>query len=65
MTENNHQRQLIQWVKTQPWGQFLYHIPNETVGGRGWMVRNRQMGVRKGVPDAAHHQLQPEQVRGH
>ena len=51
MTENDHQRQLVQWAKTQPWGQFLYHIPNETVSGRGWMTRNRQLGVRKGVPD--------------
>ena len=50
-SENWHQRQLIQWVKQYPWGQFLFHIPNETTGGRGWIVRNSQMGCRKGVPD--------------
>ena len=50
-SENWHQRQLIQWVKQFPWGQFLFHIPNETTGGQGWIVRNSQMGCRKGVPD--------------
>ena len=50
-SENWHQRQLIQWVKQYPWGPFLFHIPNETTGGRGWIVRNSQMGCRKGVPD--------------
>ena len=50
-SENWHQKQLIQWVKQFPWGQFLFHIPNETTGGRGWIVRNSQMGCRKGVPD--------------
>ena len=50
-SENWHQRQLIQWVKQYPWGQFLFHIPNETTGGQGWIVRNSQMGCRKGVPD--------------
>ena len=46
-----HQKQLIQWCKQFSWGQFLYHVPNESVGGYGWTVRNRQMGMRKGVPD--------------
>lgn len=50
-SENWHQKQLIQWVKRFPWGQFLFHIPNETTGGRGWIVRNSQMGCRNGVPD--------------
>ena len=51
MTENNEQRQLIQWARTMPELQYLFHIPNESVGGQGWIVRNRQLGVRKGVPD--------------
>ena len=55
MTEDHnetwHQRQLIQWCRQFPWGQFLFHIPNESVGGQGWIVRNRQMGCRRGVPD--------------
>lgn len=46
-----HQKQLVQWCKQFSWGQFLYHVPNESVGGYGWMIRNRQMGMRKGVPD--------------
>lgn len=50
-SESWHQRQLVQWVKQYPWGQFLFHIPNETVGGRGWIVRLKQMGCRSGVPD--------------
>lgn len=45
------QRQLIQWARTKPWGGLLFHIPNETVGGMAWVVRNRQLGCRKGVPD--------------
>lgn len=49
--ESWHQRQLIQWCRQYEWGQYLYHIPNETTGGQGWVVRNRQMGCRKGVPD--------------
>lgn len=51
MTETDEQRQLIQYARSKPWGQFLFHIPNESVGGMGWTVRNRQMGMRKGVPD--------------
>lgn len=51
MSESFEQKQLIQWCRTQPWGQYLFHIPNESVGGQGWIVRNRQMGCRKGVPD--------------
>lgn len=51
MTESQEQRQLIQWCRTDPRYQYLFHIPNETVGGQGWLVRNRQMGVKAGVPD--------------
>lgn len=51
MTETDEQRQLIQWCRDKPWGQFLFHIPNESVGGMGWVIRNRQMGMKKGVPD--------------
>lgn len=50
-SETWHQRQLIQWARQFDWGQFLFHIPNETTGGQGWIVRNQQMGCRKGVPD--------------
>ena len=50
MKESDEQRQLIQWARGKQWGQFLFHIPNESVGGMGWVVRNRQMGMRKGVP---------------
>ena len=49
--ESWEQRQLIQWCRTRPELQFLFHIPNESVGGQGWLVRNRQMGVKSGVPD--------------
>lgn len=51
MSEDQEQKQLIQWCRTQPRLQFLFHIPNESVGGRGWLIRNRQLGVRSGVPD--------------
>lgn len=51
MTETQEQKQLIQWCRTRPELQFLFHIPNESVGGQGWLIRNRQMGVRSGVPD--------------
>lgn len=51
VTESYEQRQLIQWSKKDPRLQFLFHIPNESVGGQGWLVRNRQMGVKSGVPD--------------
>jgi len=51
MTESQEQIQLIQWCRTDPRLQYLFHIPNESVGGRGWLVRNRQMGVKAGVPD--------------
>lgn len=54
--ENEHneaweQKQLIQWAKQKPWGGYLYHIANESVGGYAWVARNRQMGSRKGFPD--------------
>ena len=51
MTENEEQKQLIQWCRTRPELQFLFHIPNESVGGQGWQIRNRQLGVKSGVPD--------------
>ena len=49
--ESSEQKQLIQWCRTDPRLQYLFHIPNESVGGHGWLVRNRQMGVKAGVPD--------------
>lgn len=51
MTESQEQKQLIQWCRTDPRLQYLFHIPNESIGGQGWIVRNRQMGVKPGVPD--------------
>lgn len=51
MTESQEQKQLIQWCRTDQRLQYLFHIPNESVGGQGWIVRNRQMGVKPGVPD--------------
>jgi hypothetical protein len=51
MTESQEQKQLIQWCRTDHRFQYLFHIPNESVGGPGWIIRNRQMGVRPGVPD--------------
>lgn len=51
MTESQEQRQLIQWCRTDPRLQYLFHIPNESIGGKGWIVRNRQLGVKSGVPD--------------
>lgn len=51
MNENQEQKQLIQWCRTNPIYQYLFHIPNESIGGQGWIVRNRQMGVKAGVPD--------------
>lgn len=51
MTETQEQKQLIQWCRTDPRLQYLFHIPNESVGGQGWLIRNRQLGVRAGVPD--------------
>ena len=60
-SENWHQKQLIQWAKQYPWGQYLFHIPNETTGGQGWIVRNSQMGCKKGVPDL----MLPIPMHGH
>ena len=51
MTETQEQKRLIQWCRTDPRYQYLFHIPNESVGGQGWLIRNRQMGVKSGVPD--------------
>ena len=50
-TEDWEQKQLIQWCRTDPRFQFLFHIPNESIGGYQWIARNRQMGCKKGVPD--------------
>ena len=50
-SEDWEQKQLIQWARSKPELQYLFHIPNETVGGKGWLIRNRQLGVRSGVPD--------------
>ena len=50
-SETLEQRQLIQWCRTRPELQYIFHIPNETVGGKGWIIRNRQLGVKSGVPD--------------
>lgn len=51
MSEDGEQKQLIQWAKTIPEGQFLFHIANENVAGKKWGIRNKQLGVRSGVPD--------------
>lgn len=51
MTETQEQKQLIQWCRTDPRLQYLFHIPNESIGGEAWTARNRQMGVKSGVPD--------------
>lgn len=51
VNETQEQKQLIQWCRTDPRFQYIFHIPNETVGGKGWLIRNRQLGVRSGVPD--------------
>ena len=51
MSEDDEQRQLIQWCKTDPRLQFLFHIPNENTAGIKWGIRNRQLGVKSGVPD--------------
>ncbi len=50
-SETQEQKKLIQAASKYPWGQFLFHIPNESIGGIGWLTRNRQMGMRPGVPD--------------
>lgn len=50
-SEDFEQKQLIQWCRTDPRFQYLFHIANESVGGFEWIVRNRQMGCKKGVPD--------------
>ena len=50
-SEDTEQAQLIQWCKTRPELQFLFHIPNENTAGIRWGIRNRKMGVKSGVPD--------------
>lgn len=50
-SEDQEQADVIKWANTKPWGQFLLHIANETVGGRNRVLRNVALGVRKGVPD--------------
>ena len=51
MTEDQEQKQLIQWCRIDPRLQFLFHIPNENTAGIKWGIRNRQLGVKSGVPD--------------
>jgi len=29
----------------------MFHIPNENTAGMKWGIRNRQLGVKSGVPD--------------
>jgi len=50
-SEDGEQRQLIQWCRTDPRLQFLFHIPNENSAGIKWGIRNRELGVKSGVPD--------------
>lgn len=51
MSEDGEQMQLIQWCRTDPRLQFLFHIPNENTAGIKWGIRNRKLGVKSGVPD--------------
>ena len=51
LSEDFEQRQLIQWARSRPELQYLFHIPNESASGKGWGIRNRQLGVKSGVPD--------------
>jgi len=44
-TEDWEQRQLVQWARRHPWGQLLFHVPNEN------HHHDTQLGVRSGVPD--------------
>ncbi len=44
-TEDWEQRQLVQWCRRFPWGQLLFHIPNEN------HHHDTPLGVRSGVPD--------------
>ena len=44
-TEDWEQRQLVQWCRKYPWGQLLFHIPNEN------HHHDTDIGVRAGVPD--------------
>lgn len=60
-SETQEQKQLIQWCRTDARFQYLFHIPNESVGGPGWLTRNRQMGVKPGVPDL----LYPVPLKGY
>ena len=50
-TEDQEQADVIKWANARPWGQYLLHIANETVGGKARVLRNIALGVRKGVPD--------------
>lgn len=50
-SEDGEQRQLIQWCRTDPRLQFFFHIPNENSAGIKWGIRNRELGVKSGVPD--------------
>lgn len=50
-SEDQEQSEVIRWANAHPWGQYLLHIANETIGGRSRVLRNVALGVRKGVPD--------------
>lgn len=50
-SEDQEQAEVIRWANARPWGQYLLHIANETIGGRNRVLRNVALGVRKGVPD--------------
>lgn len=71
-TEDQEQADVIRWANSKPWGQYLLHIANETVGGKARVLRNQALGVRKGVPDLllpipmrGCHALWIEMKRGH
>lgn len=44
-SEDWEQRQLVQWARRYPWGQLMFHIPNEN------HHHDTDIGVRAGVPD--------------
>ena len=56
-TEADHQVSLVKYAKTQWWGDFLIHHPNEqyllSTDSRKWGVLHklRQLGLRPGCPD--------------
>lgn len=60
-TEDQEQAEVIRWANARPWGQYLFHIANETVGGKERVLRNTALGVRRGVPDL----MLPIPMHGH